>query len=280
MPSLTLSAPAKINLSLRILGKREDGFHALETRMVRIGVADEVLIETLEEGQATHLTCSEPSLPCDESNLALRALRAFEQETGIAKAWHIHLEKHVPAGAGLGGGSSDAAAVLRGLNDLCDQPLNLQRLAELGAALGSDVPFFLYDAVCDATGRGEVVTPVEWPHKLTLVLVKPPFGVSTPWAYKQWQSSQPIDGVRYSPQLCDWGSMVNDLERPVFQKHLLLPTLKTWFLEQPETAAALMSGSGSTMFAVVKAGADAAALAARAQELAGAESWVRVTHTL
>lgn len=248
--------------------------------MVRISVADEVRLQQLPAGQPTRLTCSDPELPCDESNLALRALRALEAATGLQRGWHIHLEKHIPAGAGLGGGSSDAAAVLRGINELLGCPLSLAELASLGGGLGSDVPFFLYDAVCDASGRGEVVQPVPWPHQLQLVLVKPPFGISTPWAYKNWASSEQLPGVPYAAQVCPWGEMVNDLERPAFQKHLLLATLKTWFLEQPETAAALMSGSGSTLFAVVKQGQSAAELAARVRELVGETAWVQVAHTL
>jgi 4-diphosphocytidyl-2-C-methyl-D-erythritol kinase len=280
MAAVTLLAPAKINLHLQVLGKRSDGFHELNTRMARISIYDEVRVEQLAVGEQTRLSCSDPELLCDESNLALRALRAFEIRVGRTSSWSTHLQKHIPSGAGLGGGSSDAAAVLRAVNELSGAPLSLSELAEIGGGLGSDVPFFLYDSVCDATGRGEVVTPVEWPYQLTLVMVKPPFGVATPWAYQHWAGSVELPGVSYAAQLCAWGSMVNDLERPAFQKHLLLPTLKMWLLEQSETAAALMSGSGSTMFAVVKPGADAAALARRVQELAGAESWVRVAHTL
>jgi 4-diphosphocytidyl-2-C-methyl-D-erythritol kinase len=276
----TLSAPAKVNLHLRILGKRSDGFHALETRMTRISVADEVTLTGLPTGEVTYLTCSDTSLPCDESNLALRALRGLEAATGSSRSWHIHLEKHIPSGAGLGGGSSDAAAVLRGVNEMLGSPLSLAALAEIGGALGSDVPFFLYDSVCDASGRGEIVTPVAWPHQLTLVLVKPPFGISTPWAYKHWASSVELPAVPYQTQHCAWGEMVNDLERPAFQKHLLLASLKTWFLQQPETEAALMSGSGSTMFAVVKEGRDAHALAERVAAQVGESAWVKVAHTL
>jgi 4-diphosphocytidyl-2-C-methyl-D-erythritol kinase len=276
---LRLSAHAKINLSLRILGKRDDGFHALTTRMVPISIADEVEVERLANG-ATTLTCSDTTLPVDESNLALKALRAFEQRTGLHHAWRIHLEKHVPSGAGLGGGSSDAAAVLRALNELCGQPLSLEDLATIAGGIGSDVPFFLYGCACDARGRGEIVEPIPFPHTLTVVLIKPPFGIPTPWAYKNWASSLPLEGVRYEPQVCGWGELVNDLERPVFAKHLLLPALKTWLLEQTETEAALMSGSGSTMFAVVRAGADAQALASRAQAWCGDSTWVRVAQTL
>ena len=277
--SITLQAPAKINLSLSILGKRPDGFHAVETRMVRLSVADTVTVSKLD-GATSELTCSDESLPLDETNLALRALRAFEQRAPSAQAWRIHLEKHIPAGAGLGGGSSDAAAVFKALNQLSGSPFTLQQLAEMAGAIGSDVPFFLFDSACDATGRGEEITPVSFPHQLDIVLVKPPFGIPTAWAYQKWSASQELSGVLYAPQLCQWGEMVNDLERPVFEKHLMLPTLKMWLLDQPETLAAMMSGSGSTVFAVARSGVEAARLAERAKAWCGDTSWVQVVKTL
>ncbi|HSJ03084.1 MAG: 4-(cytidine 5'-diphospho)-2-C-methyl-D-erythritol kinase [Verrucomicrobium sp.] len=275
---LTLPSPAKINLHLRVLAKREDGFHALDTRLCPLSLGDEVTFYPLEAGEtAARLTCSDASLPTDETNLAMKALRSFEKATGQPQQWHLHLEKHIPHGAGLGGGSSNAAIVLKGLNQLAGNPLPLEKLHELAAQLGSDVPFFLYDSVCDATGRGEILTPVHFPWKLPVVLIKPPFGIPTPWAYQSWAKSAPLKGVLYAPQLCEWGPMVNDLERPVFEKWLLLPTLKMWLLEQIETRAALMSGSGSTMLAVAQSGADAEALAAKAKELCGETTWIQVT---
>lgn len=276
--ALSLSAPAKINLSLRVLGKREDGFHAVETRMCPISISDRLDLSRLPEG--LEFTCSDTSLPLDESNLVIKALRAFEQRTGQRHGWRIHLEKVVPSGAGLGGGSSDAAAMLRGLNTLCGEPLSQGELMEIAGTIGSDVPLFVIGHPCDATGRGEIVTPVDFPHELTLVLIKPPFGIPTPWAYKNWASSQELAGVLYAPQKCAWGEMVNDLERPVFQKYALLPALKRWLLDQPETLAALMSGSGATMFAVVPNAAAATELAERAKKWVGETSWVKVAKTL
>jgi len=247
--------------------------------MCPVSVADEVRLEPRRDGKV-RLTCSDPSVPADESNLALQALRAFESATGIRRGWNLHLEKHIPHGAGLGGGSSDAAAVLRGLNESCDAPLPAGALDGLAATLGSDVPFFLRGQTCDARGRGEAVLPVEFPWRLPLVLVKPSFGVSTVWAYQRWQKSQELPGVLYAPQLCEWGAMANDLERPVFEKWTMLAALKMWFLDQPETRAALMSGSGSTVFAVARNGAAAASLAERAQVWCGATTWIRVARTL
>jgi 4-diphosphocytidyl-2-C-methyl-D-erythritol kinase len=279
-PSVVLPAHAKVNLWLRVQGKRSDGFHEVDTRMCPIALADEVTVEEAASGE-TRLTCSDPTIPTDESNLALKALRGFEKASGRSRAWHIHLEKRIPHGAGLGGGSSDAATVLRAVNRLSGSPLSPTQLHDVAASLGSDVPFFLHGRACDASGRGEVLAPVaNFPWELPLVLIKPPFGISTPWAYQRWAGSVELKGVPYAAQECPWGSMVNDLERPVFQKWLMLPALKTWLLEQPETRAALMSGSGSTMFAVCHSGDVAAALAERARDYCGESTLVMVSRTV
>jgi len=279
--TLELSSPAKINLWLRILGKRPDGFHEVETRLCKVAVADTVAVTLHGAGQEVELTCSQPGIPLDESNLALRALRAFEARAGQAQSWSIHLEKRIPAGAGLGGGSSNAAAVLRAANELAGQPLSLEDLLEIGAGIGADVPCFLLDAVAaDGTGRGEKVTPVaDFPWRLPLVLIKPPFPIPTPWAYKRWAESQVLPGVPYQPQVCPWGEMANSLERPVFEKYRLLPALKTWLLEQDGVQAALMSGSGSTMFAVTTSVAQAEAIAEAARIFCGDTAWIQVTAT-
>ncbi|MFZ4594561.1 MAG: 4-(cytidine 5'-diphospho)-2-C-methyl-D-erythritol kinase [Verrucomicrobiaceae bacterium] len=276
--SISLSAPAKVNLSLRVLGKREDGFHAVETRMCPISIADRLDVTLIERG--LEFTCSDTSLPVDESNLVIQALRAFEQRTGLYHGWRVHLEKQIPSGAGLGGGSSDAAAMLKAMNALCGLPLPQSELLKIAGTIGSDVPLFVLGRTCDATGRGEIVTPIDFPHELTLVLIKPAFGIPTPWAYKNWASSQELVSVLYAPQLSPWGEMVNDLERPVFAKYLLLPALKRWLLDQAETLAALMSGSGATMFAVVPNAEAGTQLANRAQAWAGESAWVRTATTL
>lgn len=278
---MELSSPAKINLWLRILGRRPDGFHEVETRLCKIGIADRVRVELLGKGRSIELTCNVAGIPLDESNLAFRAIRAFEQSAGQTYAWRIHLEKRIPSGAGLGGGSSNAAAVLRAANDLAGGPLSLPALLEIAGGIGADVPCFLLDTpAADGTGRGEQVTPVEFPWSLPLVLIKPAFPIPTPWAYKNWQASQELPGVLYAPQLCPWGDMVNSLERPVFEKYRLLAALKTWLLQQKGVEVALMSGSGSTMLAVTRTGADAAALADAAKQWCGPTAWIQATQTL
>jgi 4-diphosphocytidyl-2-C-methyl-D-erythritol kinase len=278
---MTLLSPAKINLSLRVLGKRPDGFHAIETRLVKLAFGDTVEIEVLNSaGGRVDFTCSDPTVPSDESNLALKALRAFQNQTNCQFSWRIHLEKRIPHGAGLGGGSSNAATVLRAVNELAGSPLSLPQTLEIAAQIGSDVPCFLLDSpAADGTGRGEIVTPVDFPHRLPLLLIKPPFPIPTPWAYKQWAGSTELPDVFYGEQLCPWGAMINDLERPVFEKYLLLPALKNWLLGHGEVRAALMSGSGSTMLAVTHTASQAAELAEKAREWLGGTSWLQVTQT-
>lgn len=278
---LRLSSPAKINLWLRILGRRADGFHEIQSRLCKLALADAVQLERLSFSKSVTLTCSDPSVPTDESNLVMRALRLFEEATGTRHGWKIHLEKSIPAGAGLGGGSSNAATALKALNEVSRHPLAHEQLMELAARIGSDVPFFLLDAtVADATGRGEMVTPAIFPWRLPVVIIKPPFPIPTPWAYQAWADSKELKGVLYAPQVCPWGAMVNDLERPVFQKHLLLPALKSRLLECGATTAALMSGSGSVVFAVTSTAVASEEVAALARDWCGTTSSITVTHTL
>lgn len=283
MPSASLELPshAKVNLWLRILGRREDGFHEVETRLVKVGVADTVSLMLADASDGIRLTCNVPGIPTDDSNLAIKALKAFEARAGVSRGWIVHLEKRIPHGAGLGGGSSNAAAVLKAANQLLDNSLSIEALLEIASSIGSDVPCFLLDTpAADGTGRGEKVVPVDFPWRLPLVLIKPPFPIPTPWAYKNWSSSKELSGVSYAPQLCPWGDMVNHLERPVFQKHLLLPTLKNWLLDHGSVRAALMSGSGSTLFAITGTDIEAAALAEEARHYCGDTFWVQATHTL
>ena len=283
MPTNTieLSSPAKINLWLQIKGKRADGFHEVLTRLVKVGIADTVSLSLLDGPPGIELSCNQPGIPTDDSNLAFKALRAFEAHADISLNWRIHLEKRIPHGAGLGGGSSNAATVLKAANTLLKSPITDETLLEIAAGIGSDVPCFLIEtSAADGAGRGEKVTPAEFSWELPLVLIKPPFPIPTPWAYKQWSESKELPGVLYAPQLCPWGSMVNDLERPVFEKYRLLPTLKTWLLDHGSVQAALMSGSGSTMFAITETDVQANALAEEARRFLGDTAWIQATRTL
>jgi len=271
MTKLLLQAPAKLNLSLRILGKREDGFHELDTLMVRLpGLADEL---SFSPAETFSFACSDPSVPGDESNLVVKAVRAWERASGQQCRLEVNLKKNVPHGAGLGGGSSDAATTLLGVNQLHGSPLPLDVLHQLASALGSDISFFLHPGAARCTGRGEIIQPAPSPPALPVLLLKPGFGVATPDAYKRWMNSSEIPGISYGAQIFTWGEMVNDLERPVFEKHRFLAEVKQWLLERPEVAGAMMSGSGSTMFAILREGAAADILAADAKEALDPTLW-------
>jgi 4-diphosphocytidyl-2-C-methyl-D-erythritol kinase len=272
-----IEAPAKINLSLRVLGKREDGFHEVETLMVRLPGLHDIL--SVEEAGEFCFECDEPSVPSDESNLVVRAARLFERRTGMTCRIKVRLEKRVPHGAGLGGGSSDAAAMLVALDRLSGAGIGAEKLAEWTAELGSDVAFFTGSGPAWCRGRGEILETAAGIPALPVLLLKPGFGVATPDAYSRWSTAPVLPGIRHEPASFAWGDMVNDLERPVFSKHLFLAEMKIWLSRRHEVAAAMMSGSGSTMIAVLKdmdMGASLAA-AARAQLDPALWSWCGVT---
>ena len=248
---MELYAPAKINLSFEIKGRREDGYHEIETLIAPVSVSDRLVIEEEKSSEDIHFRCNEPSLDSEE-NLVVRAVHIFRNATKIRAGVQITLEKKIPHGAGLGGGSSDAATTLVGLNQLFRAGLSREDLLKLSARIGSDVPFFIFRGAAICRGRGEIVQPTQLPQQLALLLVKPDFGVSTPWAYKNWAASRELDGVKYRAQEFFGMRWMNDLERPVFEKFVFLAHLKKWLLLQPEVGAALLSGSGSTVFAVLR----------------------------
>lgn len=262
---MQLWAPAKINLSFEIKGRRTDGFHEIETLMAPISLADRLTIEAAGSDAKIRFSCDDPSLPGGEDNLVVRAVKLFRARTGTTTGVTIALEKKIPHGAGLGGGSSDAASTLIGLNELLHARLPEAELLGMAAELGSDVPFFIVRSAAVCRGRGEIVTPLPLKEDFQLLLLKPDFGVPTPWAYGRWKDSRPLPDIDYSPQGLDGIRLVNDLERPVFEKFVFLAQLKTWLRRQPEVAGALMSGSGSTMFAVLRNEARAEGVAARAR---------------
>src|SRR5262249_36427580 len=263
MQRMQVRAPAKINLSLKILGRRNDGFHELDTLIAPISLYDEIRIDKSRSEEGIKFRCDDPSVPHGDDNLAFRAAKALFETTKIEPAVLIELKKRIPQGAGLGGGSSDAASVLLALNELFDMKLSREALAEMAKPIGSDVPFFIFQSAALCKGRGEIVMPVKLRRQFSILLLKPAFAVSTVWAYSRWQHSRDIPGVRYGAQEFADQTFVNDLERPVFQKFVFLAQLKTWLAGQPEVGAAIMSGSGSTMFAVMRDNVDADSVAKR-----------------
>ncbi len=239
-------APAKINLYLHILGRRPDGFHELETLMAPISLGDTLDLDVIPGG-AIEFTCSDPALSDAKDNLATKAARLFLEEFQLETGVRVHLEKTVPVGAGLGGGSSDAASVLLALRELTGIKCADAKLAELAARLGSDIPFFIYRTPAICRGRGEIIEPFQLNENFQGLLVHPGFGVSTPWAYKTY-AQNPGQGAP-GRTFADF-TLRNDLEPPAFSKYVWLPTVKSWFQKQPEVLDSLMSGSGSSIFAL------------------------------
>jgi 4-diphosphocytidyl-2-C-methyl-D-erythritol kinase len=273
-------APAKINLSLRILNRRNDGFHEIETLIAPVSLHDKIKIDKIGIGKGIKFRCDDPSVPLRDDNLVVRAANRYFVATKLTPAVSIDLKKKIPHGAGLGGGSSDAAATLLALNRLFETNLTRDELAKLGSKIGSDVPFFIFESAATCRGRGELVRPVQLPEQLPILLLKPDFVLATAWAYSRWHDSREIPGVTYAAQEFSGQTFVNDLERPVFEKFVFLAQLKMWLLKQPEVGATLMSGSGSTVFAVMRANVDADLVAKRARDQLDRELWTCQAHTL
>src|SRR6266513_1558281 len=269
-------AHAKVNLFLRVLRHREDGFHEIETLMAPVTLCDSLEIESANK---VEFRCDKPAL-AGEDNLVVRATRLFFSETNREPKVRLTLRKKIPHGAGLGGGSSDAAAALRGLNRFFDAGLSRERLSILAAQLGSDVSFFLNETAAICRGRGEIVTPAALPEPLSLLVLKPEFGIPSSWAYSRWQAAREVAGEIYRPQKFGDIAFVNDLERPVFEKFIFLAQLKTWLLKQPEISAALMSGSGSTIFAVLRSNVAGDLVAERAKSALDPQMWSCVCETI
>ncbi len=281
-------SPCKVNLILNILGRRPDGFHALETVMQPLGVHDTLTFA--RGGAGVELTCSHSSLPTDATNLVHRAANAFLAATRQGEGVRIHLDKRLPLAAGLGGGSANAACTLRALNELFERPLTAEQLEPIAASLGSDVPFFLQDGPALATGRGEVIRPLPpFPalRECRVVLVHPGFGVSTAWAYGQLArhpealhgQAGRAEALVQQLQSEDWpasgAGFYNSLEAPALKKYPILQLYQDFFREQGALAT-LMSGSGSTTFAIVRSQADGEALIETFRTRFGGQPWTAI----
>jgi 4-diphosphocytidyl-2-C-methyl-D-erythritol kinase len=269
---MRIFTPAKINLTLEVLGKRSDGYHELATWMIPIGLYDHLIIEPAAK---IVFESNVPELQCDRTNLVMRAIDAFEKLSRNRQSYRIVLEKNIPIGAGLGGGSSDAAATLRLLNRIAGDPISPQTLLATAAELGSDVAFFIEPRSAWCIGRGEKIEPREFLEDRWVCLVKPGFAVPTAWAYAAY-AKLPEERKRGEAVATVWGDLRNDLEPAVFAKYLLLPEVKRWFQQQPETETTLMSGSGSTIFAVTRSAASANALQERLTTVFGQNFWTFV----
>lgn len=295
MESVTIFSPAKINLSLAITGRRADGFHELISVVGRIGFGDTLHAGRAPDGTGAVLLCDAPGVPTDASNLVLRAAAAFAEETGWRGGVRFVLEKRIPVGAGLGGGSSNAVAALRALEQLSGHTLAPGRRLALAAALGSDCPLFWHEAPVVMRGRGERIAPLpdEAAERLRgrrVLVFKPDFGVATAWAYQalaarpDWYADATAEEARLAAWLADAGAaaetlLANTLERPVFAKWVALPTLLDWLRER-HGVSARMSGSGSACFAPLGPETDVAALAATVREAWGEQVFVQEAELL
>ena len=256
-------APAKLNLGLRILGKRDDGFHNILSIFQTVGLCDELILTSSTE---TEIECDYVGVPKGYDNLILRAEDKFRKCSGISSPVRFILKKRIPVGAGLGGGSSDAAASLRGLKDFHGVEIQDNVLSECAAELGSDIPFLLRGGTAVVSGRGECVDFVEWPFDFTYVIVYPGFGVSTAWAYGNVDNFFDDGGVyRAVIEKLKEGNLKtgdifdtlrNDFEPVVFGKYTVLQEIKTTFLKYGASAA-LLTGSGSAMFGIFEEKKDA-----------------------
>ncbi|MEM6883705.1 MAG: 4-(cytidine 5'-diphospho)-2-C-methyl-D-erythritol kinase [Verrucomicrobiota bacterium] len=277
--NVKLLSPAKVNLFLRILGKREDGFHELETLMCPVDCCDEITLAAVEAG--IELTIDGADLPTGPENLAYQAAAAVQEKAGITSGVQIHIDKKIPLGGGLAGGSSNAAVVLKGCNELWDAGLSRVELHELAAGMGSDVNLFLEEGPCLCRGRGELVEPVVWEEQLEIILLNPGFGIETPATFRAYAKlpgalKRGMDGIWHSSYESRAGEVVhfqlrNDLEPAVFEKHLWIRGAKEWLLEQEETLDALMSGSGATLFTLTRSQETAISLEKKMKETFGPE---------
>ena len=285
---LEKKSPCKVNLLLNILGRRADGFHELETILQPVNLCDEMTFKRTQSG--LRLSCNDPELPTDSRNLVHRAATAFLAATGISDGIEIHLQKNLPLAGGIGGGSANAAVTFSALNELFGSPLALEKLHALAATLGSDVPFFLHDRPALATGRGEKVALLENFPALrgkAFFLVHPGFGIATPWSYQNLarfpralngragravELMAKLQGNDLSAAAPDF---YNALEAPAFDK---FPVLKLYqdFLRENGAAGSLMSGSGSTTFAIFENLAAAEKLVEKFKSRFGDHGWMAV----
>jgi len=267
--TLIVPAPAKVNLFLRVVGRRDDGFHDLETLVVPVALEDRLRVHAFADPavfrslsvslEITGDPASTAGVPLDETNLVLRAAAAMSEAAGGIRGFaEFVLEKRVPAAAGLGGGSGDAAAALRALDDLWETDLSDERLRAIGAEIGSDVPAMLAGSAVIARGRGERVEPVVLAG-FDMVLVPFPFGVSTADAFRWWDEDGSATGPDPAAVLAAVTSgavadgLANDLQEPVVARHPEIGRVRDLLLEGGASAA-VMSGSGPTMVGVLPPG--------------------------
>ncbi|MBX7151798.1 4-(cytidine 5'-diphospho)-2-C-methyl-D-erythritol kinase [bacterium] len=264
MPTETLEiiSYAKINLGLKIVRRRDDGYHDIETIFKAIDLHD---IISIQKNTHQTLTCNRQDVPLDDSNICVKALHALEKVTQQSINVSIHIEKTIPIGAGLGGGSSNGAGVLIGCNRLFGLNLDEKTLFELGASLGSDVPFFVGQLLGKGStaigrGRGEILEFIPWPLNEKVLLINPLIHIATPWAYQNYKTFLSPEKKTelthaFSAPLSFSLSMENDFEPLVFSEFPQIRSIKQ-ALESENAVISRMSGSGSTVFGLFNSTAD------------------------
>ncbi len=255
---ITLHAPAKINLFLSVIGRRSDGYHDLETWMQKLQLYDTITLEILPEDRKVEFFCSDPNIPADAGNLAARAASAYfaASRKGVGCGVRIFLQKKIPVAAGLGGGSSDAGTVLRGLNSIFEQEFSEPEMLEIARPLGADVPFFAvcHDAVV-ARGIGDIMYPVPSLDDCSFILVNPDIFVSTAWVFQNLTLTRPAKNSKLScfqkhkTVSLLLAEMHNDLEQVTSAKHPVIERIKGSLLTAGASKV-LMSGSGPTVFGI------------------------------
>ena len=268
---LKISVPAKINLWLEVIRKRQDGYHDISSLMLPISVFDNISIGVRPGGGHISITCDSPEIPSDDRNLAWRAADLYVKSSNSKAAVNIHLEKHIPWGAGLGGGSSDAGGVLVALNSFFESALPPGDLERLALSLGADVPFFLHSRPALATGIGEKLQFADKVPDYRLLLIKPPVTVPTGWVYQSLKLTKDLPQITLS-NLSEhpWQLqhlIENDLESVTVPRFPVIAELKRWLIRQGALAAS-MSGSGPTVFGIFRT-----AQAAEDAEIIAKKNW-------
>lgn len=286
--SLTLFSPAKINLYLRIVDKRPDGYHELETVMLPLDFGDRITLQSRKTNVT--LASDNPQLPTDGSNLAVRAARTLVEALGTKKGVRIGLMKRTPLAAGLGGGSSNAATTLLGLNRLWKLKASNWQLHTLAASLGSDINFFLAGGAALCHGRGEKIEPIPCKFSGVILLVNPGFGISTKWAYESWARAAAESRLTAPPPEVSLllralaeddlagvsRCLFNSLEAPSIRKFPVLELIKD-AMRDDGAVGALMSGSGTTVFGLFPDVKLAKRSARKVREQFGPSTWTQVT---
>lgn len=259
---LTLNANAKINLTLDILGTRPDGYHEVAMVMQEVNLHDVLSLSEIPAGIELQITIEgqKGELPADETNLCWKAAALVQKECALTQGVRIELTKRIPMAAGLAGGSADAAAVLKGMNELFALHLSEERLCELGARLGSDIPFCIMGGTMLATGRGELLERLPSVPQMDVVLAKPEVGVSTAWAYRTYDAGYAgphpdnaamLSAIEAGNKAGVASLLCNVLEGITLQEHAVIADYKKIML-QKGALASMMSGSGPTVFGLAE----------------------------